>query len=367
MINNRVVRAAALAVATTALVAACGSNNNSGGSPSGGASASSSIACASGHIKASGSTAQKNAITDWINSYQSSCSGATIDYAGTGSAAGITDFTNNQTAFAGSDSALKPEQATAADARCSAGKAIDIPMVAGAIAVAYNLQGVSKLVLTPQVTAGIFDGKITKWNDPAITAINPGVSLPSATIAQYHRSDGSGTTDNFTKWLTAAAGSAWTYGSGKTWTAPGGQGAKGSDGVAQSVSSTPNSIGYMELSFAQNANLPFAQIDNGGGAVALSADTAGAALTNATITGTGNDLSLKFDYATKTAGVYPIVLVTYEITCEKGLPADQLALVKSFLTYTSSADAQSGLSAKGYIPLPASLLTKVQTSVAALS
>jgi len=366
VITNRVLRFAAVLTATTAALAACGSNNNSA-APSGSGSPTGGTTCASGSIKASGSTAQKNAMTDWINAYQSACSGATIDYAGTGSAAGITDFTNGQTAFAGSDSALSTAQKAAGDARCSTGKAIDIPMVAGAIALAYNLPGVTKLVLSPAVAAGIFANKITKWNDPAIAAINPGTTLPSATIAQYHRSDGSGTTDNFTKWLAAAAPTDWTFGTGKTWTAPGGQGSKGSDGVASSVSSTPNSIGYMELSYAQNANLPFAQIDNGGGAVTLDAQSAGVSLATAAVTGTGNDLALKFDYATKTPGAYPIVLVTYEITCDKGLPASQLALVKDFLTYISSASAQATLSSKGYIPLPATLLAKVQTSVAALS
>ncbi len=362
MIGTRSVRTVALAISSIALLSACGSNNNSA-TPS----TSASVNCATGTLKASGSTAQKNAMGDWINSYQGSCSGATIDYSATGSAAGITDFTNNQTSFAGSDSALKAAQLPAANARCAAGSAIDIPMVAGAIAVTYNLPGVTTLVLDPATTAKIFANQITKWNDPAIAALNPSATLPAASIAQYHRSDGSGTTDNFSKWLAAAAPMAWTFGTGKVWTAPGGQGAKGSDGVASAVSSTPNSIGYMELSFAKNANLTVAQIDNGGGAVTLTTDSAGKSLSAATVTGTGNDLSLKFDYATKAAGVYPIVLVTYEITCEKGLPADQLALLKSFLTYTSSAAAQAGLSGKGYIPLPADLLTKVQASVAALS
>jgi phosphate transport system substrate-binding protein len=363
VITTRVALPVALLVLSVSLLTACGSNTNSATSPS----ANSNISCATGSIKASGSTAQKNAMGDWINAYQAACTGATINYSGTGSAAGITDFTNNQTAFAGSDSALKAAQAVTADARCATGKAIDIPMVAGAIALAYNVPGVSKLILDPATAAKIFANKITKWNDPALVALNPGVTLPSASIAQYHRSDGSGTTDNFSKWLAAAAGSDWTFGTGKTWTAPGGQGSKGSDGVASSVGSTPNSIGYMELSFAQNANLAFAEIDNGAGAVTLTSDSGGQALAVASITGSGNDLALKFDYATKTAGVYPIVLVTYEITCEKGLAADQLALVKSFLTYTSSAAAQANLAKSGYIPLPAGLLTKVETAVAALA
>src|SRR5205085_518168 len=122
------------------------------------------------------------------------------------------------------------------------------PMVIGPIAVAYNVPGVSSLTVTPDVLAKIFAGTVTKWNDPAITALNSGVSLPSATIVTFHRSDSSGTTDNFTKYLTAAAGSSWTYDHDKVWKAPGGQGAKGSDGVAAALKSTPNSLGYIEYS-----------------------------------------------------------------------------------------------------------------------
>jgi phosphate transport system substrate-binding protein len=361
--------AAAGAIAGLLVLAACGSNSNGSPAASGSSGSSSpSIQCQSGTIKASGSTAQKNAMTTWVNNYQSACSGATINYQASGSGAGIQDFINNQTAFAGSDSALTAAQITQASARCGSGNlAINIPMVGGPIAVAYNLSGVSKLIMTPQVLAGIFSNKITKWNDPAITAINPGVSLPSATIVSFHRSDSSGTTDNFTKYLTASAGSAWTYAHNKVWPAPGGQGAKGSDQVAASIKSTPNSIGYIEFSFTQAGGMGVAQIDNGGGPVTLSIATASAGIDSAKVVGTGNDLTLQLDYATKTAGAYPIVLVTYEITCYKGLSAADLGVTKSFLTYTASSAGQGTLAAQGYAPLPSSLIGKVQTVVAGIS
>jgi phosphate transport system substrate-binding protein len=358
-------RLAAVTIVGALALAACGSDGGSsaGSSPSG----SSSTNCVTGSLKASGSSAQKNAMAEWINAYQTSCNGATIDYQANGSGAGIKDFINKQTAFAGSDSALKDQDKTDADARCAAGPAIDIPMVGGAIVLAYNVSGVDKLVLNPDVIAGIYNNSITKWNDPKIAALNSGVTLPDATIAAFHRSDSSGTTDNFTKFLGTVSASAWTYPHAKDWPAAlkGGQGAKGSDGVASAVKTTANSIGYMELSFAQDAKLTSAWVDNGGGAVEPTSQSAASTIASASVTGTGNDLALKIDYTTTTG--YPIVLVTYEITCEKGLDAALVPLTKSFLTYTSGDEAQGKLIDLGYVPITGDLLTKVRTAVSSIS
>jgi phosphate transport system substrate-binding protein len=238
-------------------------------------------------------------------------------------------------------------------------------MVGGAIVAAYNVQGVDKLILTSDVLAGIFGNTITKWNDPKITSANPGATLPDATIAQFHRSDSSGTTDNFTKFL-AGTSSAWTFDHAKEWKAPGGQGAKGSDGVTAAVKATANSIGYIELSFAQAAKLSTAWVDNGSGtAIEATSDNAAKTVAAATVKGTGNDLSLTIDYKT-TAG-YPAVLVTYEITCEKGLEASLVDLTKSFLTYTSGDTGQAKLTELGYVPITGDLLTKVRTAVSSIT
>jgi phosphate transport system substrate-binding protein len=358
-------RIAAVTIVGALALAACGSDG--GSSAAGSASGSSATNCVSGSIKASGSSAQKNAMAEWINAYQTACSGATIDYQANGSGAGIKDFINKQTAFAGSDSALKDQDKTDADARCATGPAIDIPMVGGAIVAAYNVTGVDKLILTPDVIAGIFNGSITKWNDAKITGINPGVTLPDATIAAFHRSDSSGTTDNFTKFLGTTAASTWTYDHAKDWPAAikAGQGAKGSDGVTTSVKTTANSIGYMELSFAQDAKLATAWVDNGGGPVEATSQNAATTIAAATVKGTGNDLALSIDYTTKTG--YPIVLVTYEITCEKGGDAALVPLTKSFLTYTAGDEAQGKLTDLGYVPITGDLLTKVRTAVSSIS
>jgi phosphate transport system substrate-binding protein len=304
-------------------------------------------------------------MSQWIKDYQSACSGATINYQAVGSGAGIQQFTQGSTAFAGSDSPMKETEQPGADARCKTGKAIHLPMVPGPIAVAFNVSGVDSLTLTPKALAGIFSGKITKWNDPAIAASNSGATLPSTGIQAFHRSDSSGTTDNFTKYLDAAAKSDWTYGHDKVWKAPGGQGAKGSDGVASGVKGADGGIGYMEYSFAKNSNLGVAKIDNGGGAVELTTANVSKAVEAAQVTGSGNDLKLKLDYTTQSA--YPILLVTYEITCEKGLAADQLKLVKSFLAYTVSDAGQKSLTDLGYAPLPVAVQSKVKAAVDALS
>ena len=350
---------AAVMIAGALALTACGSDGGSGTSSS---AATSTIECASGSIKASGSSAQKNAIAEWVNAYIAACPDATIDYQATGSGAGVTDFINKQTAFAGSDSALKEDEQPQADARCASGPALNIPMVGGAINVVFNVEGLDTLVLDAPTLAGIFNNSITKWNDPKIAALNSGAALPDATIAQFHRSDESGTTDNFTKYLIAK--DAWDFEGGKAWEADGGQGAKGSDGVASAVKSTANSIGYVELSFAEDAGLSSAAIDNGNGPIEATSDNAAITISSATVKGTGNNLPLDIDRAA-TKG-YPIVLVTYEITCEKGLSGTDLDVTKSFLTYTASADGQAVLKANGYVPISGDLLTKVQTAVAAI-
>lgn len=367
--NSKTIRRSALVAASAAglalTLAACSDSGTDAATTDAATTAAGSGVA--GAIKASGSSAQKNAMAEWVNAFQTANPEVTIDYQANGSGAGIQDFINGQTSFAGSDSALKPEEQTGADKICTGGRAVNIPMVGGAIAVAYNLPGVETLVLTPEVVAKIFNNSITKWNDPAIAELNSGVELPAATIAQFHRSDESGTTANFTSYLAATAPDVWTYEAGKAWTAPGGQGSKGSDGVASSLNSTPNSIGYVELSFVEPGGaVKAAQIDNGGGAIEATSENAAKTIEAAKVVGAGNDLALELDPQIKDAGAYPIVLVTYEITCDQGLPAEQAKIVKEFLTYTASAAGQGILSEIGYVPITGKLLTKVNSVVSSI-
>jgi len=375
---SRTARAVGVAVAGALALAACGSDDNTSSSSTSGASAggasSAGGAAVSGTLNGEGSTAQKNAIQQVIADFQTANSGATVNYNGTGSGAGIKQFNASQVDFAGSDSALKTAstdgskpEADAAKARCGGNDAWNLPMVAGPIAISYNLKGVTKLVLTPDVAAKIFKGDIKTWNDPAIAAINAGVTLPSTAVKVFFRSDESGTTENFQKYLNGAAATVWTDAPAKKWAGKVGEGKPKSDGVAAAVKATDGAISYVEWSFATKNGLGVAQVDNGAGAVELTGDSAGKAVAAATITGTGNDLKLKLDYATKAPGTYPIVLVTYEIVCSKGLSADKTTLVKSFLTFFASPAEQAKLTAAGYAPLPAEIQTKVTTAVAAIS
>lgn len=370
----------ALAASTILAVGACGSSSSSSSStpsssaPSSGAAASSAapadasgITCnGKGTLTASGSTAQANAISAWSKAYQAKCSGAVINYGGGGSGKGVTDFTAGSVDFAGSDFPLTATQKTDADKVCSGGEAVDLPMAPGGIALAYNLPGVKDLNLSAGVLAQIFSGKIKTWNDAAIKSLNPNATLPSTTIQSFHRSDSSGTTYNFTAYLASVAKSDWTYAFGKTWAAPGGQGAKGSAGVAQGVSGATGGIGYMEVSFATQDKLGVANVgDAGGKFVAPTQTTVAAFLDKATVAGTGDDLALKFDYTTDDGTAYPVTLVTYEITCTKG--GKQAGLVQSFLGYTSSTPGQAVLPTAGYVSLPDSLRTKVAAVVAKIS
>ncbi len=361
----------ALAVSGALALTACGSDDNGGGSkPSGGTSASnaSSIKCdgAKGQLLSDGSSAQKNAIDAWVKNFSQAC-GVQINYKAGGSGAGVTSFTQGQIPWAGSDSALKPEEVAASKKVCSGGQGIDLPMVGGPIAIGYNLNGVDNLVLDAPTLAKIFDGKITNWNDAAIKKLNPSAKLPDLKIQAFHRSDDSGTTDNLTKYLKAATPENWTYSGGKTWQAKGGQSAAQSSGVAQQVKQTNGAIGYFELSYVGDG-VKAVNISTGASQpVAPSTASATKAIADAKVVGTGSDLSLQLNYNTKADGAYPITLVTYEIACDKGNKADTLPTVKSFLTYMASEDGQKLLSGIDYAPMPDAIIGKVRTTIAGLS
>jgi phosphate transport system substrate-binding protein len=372
--HRRITSVTGIALAGTLALTACGSDNNATASPAAGNARTTTAAdCATGTLNAEGSSAQKNAIEQAITDFQTACSGATLNYNPTGSGAGIKQFIAGQVDFAGSDSALKDaasagsttiEQA-AADKTCGS-PAWNLPMVTGPIAVAFNVKGVDKLVLTPAVTAKIFSGAITKWDDPAIAAINSGVKLPAEAIKVFFRSDESGTTENFTKYLHAAAAADWSADPAKKWSGKG-EGKEKSAGVANAVKSTEGGITYAEWSYAKDNKLGIASIDNGAGAVELTGDTVGKAVGVATQSGDGNNIKLKLDYATKEAGAYPILLVTYEIVCSKAKDPAKAKLVKAFLKSFAAPAEQTKLQDIGYAPLPASVQSKVAAAIDALN
>jgi len=379
---NSIGKALGTTLSATAIAAltltACGSDNNASTSSSSASGSATSAAAGDSAAKADcggknsvtaeGSTAQQNAIAELNKVWGQVCSGKTLAYNPTGSGAGVDQFIAKQVDFAGSDSALKDDQVQKAADRCGGNPAWNLPLVFGPVALAYNIDGVDKLVVNADVLAKIFQGQITKWNDPAIAALNSGASLPDADIKPVYRSDSSGTTDNFQKYLAAAAPQSWTKGAGKEFQGGAGEGAQKSSGVVQAIQATPGSIGYVEKSPAAAAGLKNAEIDSGAGAVALTDESTGKAVAAAKVKGDGNDLTLDLNalYASKEAGAYPLMLATYEIVCSKGYDADTAAAVKSFLT-VSANQGQANLSAAGYVPLPDSFKERLLKSVDAIA
>ncbi|WP_424212565.1 phosphate ABC transporter substrate-binding protein PstS [Streptomyces sp. BI20] len=360
----------ALVVSGALVLTACGSDNNtqtgSDGSSKAPAVAKGDIDCgdAKGKVLASGSSAQKNAVDLWIKNYMAGCSGVEVNYKSSSSGEGIVAFNQGTVGFAGSDSPLKPEQVADSKKICTGGQGVNLPMVGGPIAIGFNVSGVDKLTLDAPTIGAIFNDKIKKWDDEAIKKLNPGVTLPSTAIQAFHRSEDSGTTENLGKYLKATAGDSWGYEPAKKWPAPGGQAASGSAGVAAQVKQVDGAIGYFELSYATSQSIKTVDVNTGAGApVSATSENASKAIAAAKVTGTGSDLALKLDYTTKAEGAYPLVLVTYEVACDKGNKPETLASVKSFLGYAASDAGQKLLSEHGYAPIPAEINAKVREVV----
>jgi len=240
-------------VAAALSLAACSSSGSGGSSSSGSPSASSAAAKLSGTLNGSGSTFQTTFQQTAIQSFKSIQPGLTINYGGGGSGKGRTDLASGVVNYAGSDSPIPSSQAS-----LFTGKTIlYFPVVIGPITVSYNLSGVSNLKLDGPVLAQIFDGSITSWNNAAIKAINPGVTLPSTAITIAHRSDSSGTTQNFSEFLVKSAPGVWKLGTSSTinWPAAS-RGGNGNGGVASIIKSTPGAIGYVDYADAKACSYP---------------------------------------------------------------------------------------------------------------
>ncbi|MCV7411366.1 phosphate-binding protein [Mycobacterium florentinum] len=357
--------------AGTLVISGCGSDNNAtGGSTTTGAPSGKVTCGGTKTLKASGSTAQANAMTRFVKAFEQACPGQTLNYTPNGSGAGIHEFTGGQTDFGGSDSPLSHDEYAAAQTRCGGAPAWNLPTVFGPIAVTFNINGVTSLNLDGPSLAKIFNGGITTWNDPAIQAINPGATLPGEPIHVVFRSDESGTTDNFQKYLDAASNGGWGKGAGKKFNGGVGEGAKGNDGTSAAVKSTEGSITYNEWSFAQAQHLNMAKIVTSAGPdpVAISTDSVGKTISGASIVGQGNDLvldTISF-YRPKQAGAYPIVLATYEVVCSKYPDSQVGAAVKAFLQSTIGP-GQNGLGDNGYIPIPDAFGSRLSAAVNAIS
>ena len=365
---QRRVAAVGLVAAGALVFSACGSDNAGQGS---GQAAQTNVPCGGKQaLRASGSSAQANAMTRFITTFEQTCNGQTLNYTPSGSGAGRNEFIGGQTDFAGSDAALKAgDEQNKANARCGS-PALNLPLVFGPIAVAYNLAGVQDLALDGPTLGKVFNGTVKTWNDPAIAALNPGKALPAAPIIVNFRSDDSGTTENFQKYLVAASNGTYGKPAEQKFNGGVGAGAKGSQGVADATKNTPNSITYVEASFATKGGLSTASVVNSGGGqpVPLSTQTVGAAIDGVQVSGQGNDLTLDLNslYKTSTPGAYPIALATYEVVCTKYQDPAAGQAVKAFLTSSLAPAAQQGLPDAGYIPLPDKFKQRLTTSVNAI-
>lgn len=356
---------ATVAVAALTLVAAgCGSTKTTTTQAQGTGGATTTAAALSADLGGAGATFPQPVYTEWIGEFQQKNPGVKINYQGVGSGAGIQQFTKQTLDFGASDAYMKPAELSAAEAARPGAKVLHIPTVFGSIVLAYNLPGVKELKLDSDTLANIFLGKITKWNDAAIAALNPGVTLPSTTIETVHRSDSSGTTNAYTSYLTSVS-AAWKAGpgSGKTvkWAA-GGVGGNGNAGVAAIVKQTQGAVGYVEYAYASQNGMTMATMKNkSGNFVAPSLDSTTAAADGITIPADMNLLPLVSN--SSNAQAYPIVTSTYILAYDKMSDANKAAALKAFLTWALSDEGSTAAKNLGYAPLPSALKDAAQAEI----
>jgi len=343
-VRGRGVAVAGAVVAVAALsVAACSSSSTTTSSSSSGSSAK-----LSGTLNGSGSTFQLTFQQEAISNFKSVQPDMTVNYGGGGSGKGRTDLASNVVQYAGSDSPIP----SAETANFKGKTVLYFPVVIGPITLSYNLSGVSGLKLDAPVIADIFQAKITKWDDSAIAALNPGVKLPSTAIVIARRSDSSGTTANFSKFLVEAAPSVWKLGTSSTiaWPANS-RGGNGNGGVAQIVKTTPGAIGYVDYSDAKASGLVYASVKNQAGSyVAPSIQSATTAADNATV---APNLTFSAIWAPG-AGSYPITYQSWVLVYQSQSSSNVTKMLKSYIGYLLG-DGQKLLPSLNYAPLPASI------------
>ena len=356
-------QAATAGVAVVALTLALGACSSSGTSAPSGGSAGTGTATSgggssnlSGTLNGSGSSFQLSFQQAAIQAFKSVQSGLTVNYGGGGSGKGRTDLASGTVNFAGSDSTIPDKE----KANFKGKTVLYFPVVIGPITLSYNLSGVSNLKLDAPVIAGIFSGKIKTWNDPAIKSLNSGVSLPSTSITLAVRSDSSGTTANFSKFLVEAAGSAWTLGTSSTikWPSTARAG-NGNGGIAQIVKSTPGAIGYVDYADAKAAGLTFASVKNKAGSyIAPSLDSATAAAQNATVK---PDLTFSCLWQPG-AQSYPITYQSWDLVFQSQSSTSTAANLKGYIGYLIG-DGQKLLSSLNYAPLPSNIQQQAQAQL----
>jgi phosphate transport system substrate-binding protein len=357
--------AAAGALATG--IAACGSDDGSSSS----SSSSSTGGNLSGEIAGAGSSAQQAAQEAWTAGFQQANSGTTISYDPVGSGGGREQFIGGGVDFAGSDSPLDDTELPQATKRCAGqkGELVQVPAYVSPIAVVYNLPGVENLNLSPSTIAKIFNQKITTWNDPAIAADNPDAQLPDTRITPVNRSDESGTTANFTDYLSKAAPQDWSYEPDSVFPVKGGEAASGTSGVIEAVGAGDGAIGYADES--QAGDLGIAKLKVGDTFIAPSAGGAAKDLElskiDPALSPTPNVIAYAVDRTSTDPSTYPILLVSYLIGCTAYDSADTTGVVGGYFQYIVSPEGQQAAAENaGSAPITEALRKQVQPAVDAI-
>ena len=363
--------AALSGIVMLASVTACGDNTASTTDSSSTDSASK-TAPISGNFQGAGASSQQSAVEAWIAGFQGSNPDAKIAYNPSGSGAGVQTFLTGATAWAGSDKALADDEVEQSKSVCADGTAFDVPVYVSPIAVIFNLKGVSDagkhINMDADTIAKIFDGKITKWNDPAIADQNKDLTLPDTAITVVHRSDKSGTTQNFVSYFKDQAPDSWTYDLSENWPNEVGQGAKGTSGVVSTVKQADGTIGYAD--FSQVGDLGTVAVKVGDSYNEISAEAGSKVIEDSkqddTVKG-DNRIVIKINHATEAKGAYPIVLVSYDIVCPAYKDTKQAEFAKAWLTYVTSDEGQKAAQdAAGTAPLPSSLKSEITKSIKAI-
>ena len=360
-----------LAVGVSTALAACGPANS--GSPtatdsdqSAGAGEDQS-ATLSGQIAGAGASSQENAALAWMAGFTES-TGVTVTYDAVGSGSGREQFLEGTVQFAGSDSAFSEEEKTLAVDRCFGNEALELPLYISPIAVVYNLDiDTEHLNLSGEMIAKIFAGEITKWNDQEIAAANPGVELPDLEIIPVNRSDKSGTTGNFTDYLSAVAPDAWTYGKVEEWPISGTQSGQQTSGMIDVVKSAQGTIGYADASRAEG--LGTVAVGVGDDFVPYSAEAAAKVVDSSPMTEDATDLRLSVDLARDVEGSYPIVLVSYMLACSGYDDPSDAANVAAFLDYVASEEGQQRAAdpgVAGSAPISPDLRERVTSAISSI-
>ncbi|MDE0573698.1 phosphate ABC transporter substrate-binding protein PstS [Demequina sp. B12] len=317
-----------------------------------------------GNLQGAGASSQESAMDAWRAEFQNANAEVTVGYDPVGSGGGIEQFLSGAVPFAGSDGLLDASEYEQAVQQCDGdGGAYHLPMYISPVAVIFNIDGVDSLNLDAATIAGIFDGTVTTWDDEAIASQNEGVELPSSTITVVHRSDSSGTSENFTDYLEQASDGAWPYEASKEFPETSAQrvGADGTSAVVDNVTTTANSIGYADASRA--GSLGTVAIKVGDEYVPFSPEAAANIVSASPLSAEANgenDLAYEIDRTTTDSSAYPLTLVSYHIVCSQYDDETERTLVTEFEKFVASeAGQQASATAAGSAPLTAELSAQI--------